>query len=323
MKRKHSVYVWVLLVAAILANASFPLSGQVMTADIALLDSANTKEFFSRHYPMCNPQSSYYLGADEYQRYFRGWQWLLDVKGFSYDVVTDEQIVNAATTADGNRPGLGSYKILILSNAASLSDAQISSIHKWVIGGGRLLATFGSGYKDIISDPREIDGLKQQKGGTFGLHQLWHDPIGKLFSSYWIDPGVEIKITRYEGPTSMLAGILQNDILPYGAMANLLIQRPVQYPNALGYLVMDNPSWKSSTPAIISTRQAKGLVVYLAFAPEYIVYKELEYAAFGSSMYGGWPTCTDQADHDLNNWSGRSADLQVLMQGTLEYLSAP
>src|SRR3989475_6581599 len=47
--------------------------------------------------------------------------------------------------------------------------------------------------------------LKRQKGGTFGLHELWHDPASKAFSTQAIDPAqngsVNVRITTYEGPT--------------------------------------------------------------------------------------------------------------------------
>jgi hypothetical protein len=121
-----------------------------------------------------------------------------------------------------------------------------------------------------------------------------------------------VRITRYQGPTAKLAGELTNDILGYGAWANLLIQRPLNSKDVLAFLVIDNPEWKRTSPAIISTRQAKGLVVYFAFAPEYIVYKELE---MSEELPIGWPRCDDG-----QNWSGRSRVLKILMSATLQFL---
>ncbi len=299
---------------ALILMSVFPALGN---AQIALLDSSNTKDFFERHYPPCDPMNgSYYLGADEYQRYFRGWQWVLMQlmqNGLPSGISPWYEIIN-----DGNidAKDLANYKLLILSNTAMLSEGQVRAIQKWVIGGGNLLATFGSGYKSLVSDPREIDGLKQQKGGTFGLHQLWHDPIGKLFSSQWVVPGVDVTITRNEGPTQQLS-TYQGKILRYGAQANLMVHRPLNYPDALGFLDINNPDWKSTTPAIISARQAKGLVVYFAFAPEYIVYKELEMpdSGLGNLPPGSPPPC-----YDGQPWGGRSAGLLELMVETVNYL---
>lgn len=294
------------IVAAILCGAAFTAVCEAQTR-IALLDSKNTSDFFKAHYPACDPginPPSYYMGADEYQRYFRGWQRVLEQQGLAYEIIHDEDVTAA---------GLAPYKLLILSNTALMSDAQTKAVHQWVIRGGRLLATFGSGYKSLANDPREADGWKEQKGGTFGLHQLWHDPMGKVFSTWWIDPGVDVRITRYEGPTALLKGKLKGDILPYGGEGNILVQRPEQHPNVLGFLQIENPDWKVTSPAIISTRQAKGLVVYFAFAPEYIVYKELESSAIAQEK--GWPVCSEG-----NMWVGRSAECQLLMIGALQYL---
>jgi len=303
------------VVAALFLAAGAMPSPVPAEPQIALLDAHNTRVFMGKHYPECGTTNKpYYLGADEYQRYFRGWQWVLDKEGLPYRIIVDDDVTAA---------GLADFNLLILSNDASLSDAQAKAIQKWVIGGGRLLATFGSGYKSLASDPRQDDGLKVQEGGTFGLHQLWHDPVGKIFSTLWIDSGVDVNITRYEGPTEDLKGKLINNVLGYGAEANLLIQRPISHKDVLAFLVIDNPDWKSTTPAIIATKQSKGLVVYFAFAPEYIVYKELEYYHFHpaqlpedwTALPADWPSCDD-----TQNWSGRSADLRTLMVGTLNYL---
>ncbi len=308
-----------LAVFALLTAAVQPAAAQ---NKIALLNSMNTSDFFKAHYAGCEEVTkdgiSYYLGANEYQRYFRGWQWVLgpENEGTTYDLVND---------ADVTASGLAKYKLLILSNNALLTNDQTKAVQQWVLRGGRLLATFGSGYKDFASDPRQIDGWKEQKGGTFGLHQLWHDPIGKLFSTYWLAPidsksgvSVDVEITRYEGPTAGLAELhLPGDILGYGAEANLLIQRPVNHPAVLAFLVIGNAELRANTPAIISTRQGKGMVVYFAFAPEYIVYKELEMPGNPLGVLpAGWPACDDH-----QNWAHRSDQLRVLMAGALEYLS--
>ncbi len=296
----------VIFAAAVSCGAAFAALCQAQPR-IALLDSKNTSKFFEAHYPACDPNAtppSYYLGADEYQRYFRGWQYVLDELKLDYDIIHDSDVTAA---------GLAPYKLLILSNTALMSDAQTKAVHHWVLRGGRLLATFGSGYKSLANDPRQADGWKEQKGGTFGLHQLWHDPVSKVFSTWWIDPGVDVRITRYEGPTASLKGMLVDDILHYGGEGNVLVQRPEQHPHVLGFLKIENPEWKATSPAIISTRQAKGRVVYFAFAPEYIVYKELE--SSGTAEEKGWPVCSEGPV-----WIGRSAECRMLMIGALQYL---
>src|SRR5881409_304994 len=138
-----------LVLTAGAATAVFPANDQV-----ALLDSANTRDFFARHYPACGA-GSFYLGADEYQRYFRGWEYVLQTNSIPYTIIHDADVTNGS---------LDNFGLLILSNTASLSDSQEKEIDRWVRGGGRLLATFGTGYKDVVTDLHQIDELKLQNG---------------------------------------------------------------------------------------------------------------------------------------------------------------
>jgi hypothetical protein len=283
--------------------ASAVLTAALSGADVAILDSDNTKAFFGKHYPACGVGGSVYLGADEYQRYFRGWEYVLNYPDSGspvpHDVIYDAQVTEQ---------GLSPYKVLILSNTASLSDDQQKAVHQWVVRGGRLLATFGSGYKGTVDDPRQDDGLKLSKGGTFGLHQLWHDPMTKTFGSHYVNSGAgtDVRITSYEGPTACLAGKLVNDILPYGAESNLLVQRPENHPGVLALAALKGvSSYDRPAPAIIWTRLSKGEVVYFAFAPEYLVSKEFNLPAF----------CDDG-----QVWTGASAEERFLMECAVRYL---
>jgi hypothetical protein len=280
----HSGFLSILLVSQTLWSQS---------PSVALLDSSKTKHFFALHYPACSPPQSYTIGADEYQRYFRGWEYVLRNNAIPYVIVRDADVENGA---------LEGFDLLILSNTASLSDREEKVIDHWVRRGGRLLATFGSGYKDVVTDPHQLDQLKLQKGGTSGLHQLWKDPFSKLFTTLHFAPGVDVLITRYVGPTAGLRGELTADILPYGASANLLIGRPPEFDSALGFLIV--PSYAHPAPAILSTRAAHGRVVYFSFAPEYIVSKEFNLPI-------------DLPCPDGQNWAGRSSRLRILMRDTV------
>src|ERR1041385_515575 len=285
-----------LVLTAGAATAVFPANVQV-----ALLDSANTRDFFARHYPTCGA-GSFYLGAEEYQRYFRGWEYVLQTNGIPYELINDFDVTET---------GLSRFKLLILSNNAELTSDQSKAVQQWVIRGGRLIATFGSGYKSTDEDSRQVDNLKLQKGGTVGLHELWHDPMSKLFSSNTVNngAGTDILITQYTGPTACLSGQLTGDLLPYGAESNLLVQRPLDAKDVLGAVMIKNVSFPRPEPGIISTRLAAGLVVYYAFAPEYIVSKEFNL-----------PTSIPCPDGQ--NWSGRSAAGRALMLCTIQYLLA-
>jgi len=261
---------------------------------IAILDSNNSREFFGRHYPPCTLQSTQdFYGRLEFDRYLFGWTYVLSQAGISYQTITDAQVTEAQ---------LASYGLLILPNTASLSDEQSRVIQRWVLQGGRLLATYGSGYKNIVRDARQIDQLKLQKGGTSGLHNLWHDPLSNLFSAEAIGAGVDfIRITRFAGPTQGLQG---QALVGYGSGANLLIQRPEDHQDTYAFLVFANAAYTRLSPAIISTKAAKGTVVYFAFSPEYLV-----------AMEFGQHCVPPQAP-----WTGRGQAMFPVMLSAVNYL---
>src|SRR5438094_304891 len=275
-------------VSTVTAFAARPLLSQTSPA-VAILDSANTRNYFGRHYPSCSPSGSYYLGADEYQRYFRGWEYVLYGNSIPYTIITDSDIENGR---------LDNFLLLILSNTASLSDSEEHIIERWVRSGGRLLATFGSGYKDVVTDLHQLDdGLKLQSGGTSGLHSLWHDPFSKLFTTTVFAPGINVQISSYAGPTAGLTNQLINNVLPYGAAGNLLSSG--NSANAYGYLIV--PNYTKPAPAILLTNAGRGTALYFAFAPEYLVSKEFNL-----------PSSLPCPDGQI--WTGRSTQLRILMR---------
>ena len=262
---------------------------------IALLQSTTTSRFFGLHYPRCSPPTSFYLGADESQRYWRGWQFALERFRYDYDIIRDDDIIRGA---------LSQYQVLILSNTAALPFKVILAVFDWVHSGGRLIATFGSGYKSTLFDPHAPDGMHISDH----IPLLWGDPFSGLFSTQSVDPnGVDIRVDRFVGPTAKLAGHLVNNVLHYGANANLLVRPPVRFVRSFGSVIIDNPAWKGQ-PAILLGEPDRGLALYYAFAPEYLVSKE-----FGLPAPERCP--------DGQNWVGRSYEGLLLMEGSLEFMT--
>jgi Beta-galactosidase trimerisation domain len=325
---------------------------------VALLNAdVNSGHYFSIHYRYCpgNDPDPWGLGAQEYQRYVGGWAVLLDQMGVAYDVIHDSDLT------DGS---LDSYQILIAPNSPSLSDDESKAISQWVTRGGRLLATFGTGYEGLIDSTTQfVDDAKVQKGGTNGLHQLWGDPTTKELTSAAVELeqfgsqpistfeqnfcggthicGVEPRITQFSGPTAGLSpdsGFPYEQITGYGDNGNLLTQRPLNSQDVYGWLqfrrnVVDTDTsndvvWKRPMPAIIADEQAKGLAVYYAFAPEFIVGLEYDVAGHcaGDPNYPGEGTDPglDAGDnppvYSKNLWAGRSVQLRQLMTATVNYL---
>jgi hypothetical protein len=267
---------------------------ETSASQIALLDSAATKRFFGLHYPSCSPPNSYYLGANEYQRYFRGWEFVLQRDRFDYEIVSDQDIINGA---------LARYRLLILSNTAALTHAETGAIYDWVVGGGRLIATFGAGYKTTIFSPSQPDGMRLSDH----IPLLWGDPFSTVFSTAAIDPnGVDIRIDQFEGPTTGLQDHLVNNVLHYGGFANLLMQPPKRTVRRIGSLII-NSRVIPAQPAMLLGHPSQGLALYFAFAPEYLVSKE-----FGLPAPEQCP--------DGQNWIGRSYEGSLLMESSIRFM---
>jgi hypothetical protein len=260
---------------------------------IALLVSERTDAYFQSTYGQsaCEMYSWWLERGDEYKRYYLGWKDVLDNAGMNYEIIYD----------DGTNPlNLEGIKVLILSNSFWLDDGRTKLISEWVRKGGRLLATFGSGYAGM-----EGDFLK---GGTNGLHELWGDPSHRLNSSFYHgNPFVKVQITGTGGPTGVLNPGL---VLDYQFMANILIQRPDSSTDAV-FIFNDLPSGR---PAILSRRHAKGTVVYYAFAPEYLI-------ALANDVAGHCPNDTRYpASYTRAVIWDIAAGLRPLMVSTLKYL---
>ncbi len=262
--------------------------------DIALLVSDHTYAYFQNAYEpfACNP-GDWNLGRLEYERYYKGWMKVLEDSGMDFTVIGD---------ADVTPSTLQRYGILILSNAFWLDDYQTKVIAEWVRRGGRLLATFGAGYAGVSGD--------FFKGGTNGLHQLWGDPSGKVNSSFYMgNPWVKIRISNGDGPSQ---GLEPGTVLDYQYMANVLIQRPESSRDINAFFVFDGVPTRR--PAVFNNRHSKGLVVYYAFAPEYLI--SLAYDTAGhcanDTRYPDSPA--------LTVYKMLAEGLHPLMKSTLEYL---
>src|SRR5262249_21008722 len=143
--------------------------------------------------------------------------------------------------------------------------------------------------------------------------QLWGDPTTKALTSARLELdqfgsqpintfeqnfcggthicGIEPQVTRFEGPTAGLSpdpGFSFEQLTGYGDNGNLLTQRPASSKDVYGWLqfrrnIVDTDTsndvdTKKSMPAILANSHGKGLAVYYAFAPEFIVGLEFDVA---------------------------------------------
>lgn len=330
-------------------------------AQIALLDSARARTYFGLHYGYCvlNSTDPNAIGAESYSQYFKGWQEVLEQMKkedpanptLAYDIVSDDFIANGLVRSN--------YKLLILSNNVGLVPAHTDAIRQWVGNGGRLLATFGTGYEAVLDDSSQVNSIKSLKNS---LQQLWGDPLSKAVTTATLGlvppvegsypPGsVEPMITRAEGPNAKICQFYIPGtntcppyfpalrlVLGYGDLANMLIGRSENHPGAYAHFAFANnlavydpnnlwpdTQYSKPLPAVVASTYKRGWTVYYAFAPEFIV--ALEYDSAGHCAtdpnYPGEhpdPGLQSPLTWVNNRWAGRTPELRALMKSAIDWL---
>jgi hypothetical protein len=348
-----------LAAAFVAASAVLALTaGLLPDGQVALLDSARTRAYFDFHYDQCNlntPDPNA-MGPLEYKRYWGGWEQVLkEMKqadpSLTYNIVDDTFVTTRLVRS--------SYKVLILSNNVALTPSQTDAIKQWVGDGGRLLATFGSGYEAAVDS---VEAALLSKRPKNALQQLWGDPLSQFVTTGTLGtvpppeggypPGsVEPIITRLEGPTAKICQFYDpaNGTCPYyypalglligyGDLANVLVGRGETHPGVYAHFAFANnlavfdpnniwpdTEYNKPLPAVVSSTYRKGRAVYYAFAPEFIV--GLEYDAAGhcvtDSNYPGEspePGLQSEPGWDKNHFAGRTPELRALMKSSIDFL---
>ena len=269
-KCEKRIFASSLILASLLGFASQPLAAAPVSNPVAILDSARTKTYFRLHYGYCVADSAdpNAVGEMEYKRYWGGWEEVLKelqkagtIPG--YDIVTDGFITNGTNGLKQSK-----YKVLILSNNANMSQAMVDAIRSWVAGGGRILATFGSGYEAAAGS---VDEALKSKPNKNSLERLWNDPLTKYVTtgifgtvsvpgtSEYCPPGypggsVEPVLTQVAGPTANYCQFYQSqngDACPwyfdlhrlvtgYGDLAIMLLGRSENWPGAYAHFRFAN-----------------------------------------------------------------------------------
>ena len=326
---------------------------------IAILDSARTKAYFALHYNTCDLSTAdpNAMGPLEYKRYWGGWEEVLkELKADGtipgYDVVSDDFVANGLVKS--------SYKVLILSNNSNMSQPMVDAVRTWVGAGGRLMATFGSGYAAAADSTGDALASGTNKST---LEQLWQDPLTKYVttgifgtvspSTGGYPPGsVEPMFTQIAGPTANYCRFydpVHQDcpwyfdqyrlVTGYGDLGIMLLGRSDNYPGTYAQFAFANnlsvydptnvwpdTSYPKTLPAVVASPYKRGWAAYYAFAPEFIVGLEFDAAghcATDPNYPGGDPTPWQQPSEtswDHNHWFGRTPELRALMKSTLYFL---
>ncbi|MCX7918225.1 MAG: beta-galactosidase trimerization domain-containing protein [bacterium] len=139
-----------------------------------------------------------------------GWMTAMFRSHIPFDIILDDDI---------KRITAQKYRVLILSNAACLSDGQIAKIQEYVAKGGSLIASYETGQYDESGNPRPQNPLWQ----LFGIN----------------------KIERVLAPTAgeEYLKIKSNELITDGLRLNQLLPRP-------GYSLLIQPTSKTPSPII-------------------------------------------------------------------------
>jgi hypothetical protein len=136
------------------ADAAVLYSRQTFTR-YSEFDAANLKG------PDAGPrpyEESRYNGSEEGGYGWAGWARVLQDRHIPYDVVLD---------TDLNREILSSYRVLILANAAALSDGQTQTIREFVRSGGTLISDYQTSLFDETGERRSDFALSDVIGGHY------------------------------------------------------------------------------------------------------------------------------------------------------------
>ena len=236
----------------------------------ALLMSDNTRVFYGRE-----------SGQVE-ERY------LANVLGAFRTGVEEHLPVTVITDWNLNAADLSRYKVLILPNAACLSDSQARAVAEFVRNGGGLVATLDTSLCDEMGDPRKDFALAD----VFGAHYqgVPHGEGGKtealdvnflkgLDASYW-----EKRKNIYD--FRMQAGAIKDPSLADPRLRAYIGEEPVTFKGqavAVGEISADARTIGTfgvrgmpgaGLPAIVTRAYGKGHVVYMAagFDAAYYLY---------------------------------------------------
>lgn len=118
--------------------------GAQSAAEVALVFSRYSQDNYGRSQPQAR-----------YTDFVRGAYMALQEAHIPFDVISDKLLDDAR---------LARYRVLVLPNAACLTDAALGAIERFVAGGGGVVASFDSGRFDEMGNLRESDPVERLFG---------------------------------------------------------------------------------------------------------------------------------------------------------------
>jgi len=192
-------------------------------ANVAVLYSPETMVFYGR-----NDREGRYIEA------FRGFERALTEEHLPFDVVSSRAL---------NRSLLSHYRVLVLPNAASLSEKTADTLRQFAEAGGSIVATFETGLYDERGGRREVPAVADLLGAdssgivasvTTGAENTEHSGV---YQNYCI-LSTPHEITRSLEGTSVLpiGGAYCQAAPRAGALVPLVLGAPFPvFPEGLSY----------------------------------------------------------------------------------------
>ena len=219
------------------AEAEPSLAGLTTKAEIALLDPSTTLRSWDRN------------DRDAVENHERGFYQALVEAGLPFALISDLALDGGA---------LEHFKLLVIANAAFMSDAQCDAIRAFVQKGGSVVAAFETSRYDELGRPRADFGLADLFGVTATGEA--RAPTNNLYLELAHDHPLTV---GYEGAERIIGGTRHVSIALADPMAQVAFRAVPHFPD----LPMEEvyPRAAARDPAIVTRDMvAGGRVVYIS-----------------------------------------------------------
>jgi hypothetical protein len=249
----------------------------------ALYYSKQARVFYSRNEPQ--PYVLAFLGA---------YKALLEAH-VQFEIVTDRDL---------NSASLSQYRMLVLPDAACMSNDQLEAIRKYVAGGGNVVATHKASLLDEGGDPRS----------NFGLHDVFG-------VSYADTVNLPVSYVRPTGVGPLTDGLdLGLPLMHRDRQLKVIAAASAEVPATLVYAREDvnrvshnaDPPMPEDSPyaAIVAHRHGKGRCVYFPGRPD-AVFARWGHPEFKRMLVNAFDWCTAETPTPL------SVDAPASVEATL------
>jgi hypothetical protein len=201
-------------------------------------------------------------------------RFLPHVFGVFRAAMEEHQPLNLVNDWDLNSATLSKYRVLVLPNAAAMSDERVEAVRTYVMGGGGLVATCETSLFDELGRPRKDFALADVFGVNYRGHpgpaaaprpQLDANFAVVADESYWKDRVGVGRLTWTDH--ALVKDEKLADLVPSHNVIfrgpRVLVSEPAE-PTTVAVRLVPEGSTEPPVPAIVVRSFGKGRVVYFA-----------------------------------------------------------